>query len=100
MLSPEINKVLQGTPDLNDLGGTLLFGPKLNGLLVDVGYSALGNDRTAGISSAILKKVLNRPRFFNMLVLGCIREGSVMRCGFSRGDHPSASFDASADSAA
>src|ERR1041385_4089280 len=65
VLSPEVNKVLQGTPDLNDLAGTLIFSPKLNALLVDVGYSALSNDRTAGISSAILKKVLDRLKRLN-----------------------------------
>jgi hypothetical protein len=45
-------------PDLNDLAGTLVFSPKLNCSLIDVGYAALGNGRTAGIPSLILEKVL------------------------------------------
>jgi hypothetical protein len=62
VLSPEIDKLFQGAPDLNEFAGILVFSRELNGfpIKVKIGNAALRNNWTAGISPSILKKVLNR----------------------------------------
>jgi hypothetical protein len=62
VLDPEINKLFQGASDMNAFAGILILSHELNSLRLEVkvGNTALSNDRTAGISAPILKKVLNR----------------------------------------
>jgi len=78
VLGPEINKIFQRASDLNDFAGILIFCREFNRSLVNFGHTALSNDRTAGISPAILLfPHLSESLFSTSLLFWCLVCGWV-----------------------